>query len=53
MSEPHPHRPPAEKRSFFERLVEFVVPGPDTRDELIETLADAEQRELIEPESRA
>jgi magnesium and cobalt transporter len=53
VSDPHPHRPPAEKRSFFERLVDFVVPGPDSRDELIETLADAEQRELIEPESRA
>ena len=48
----HPSRPAAEKRGIFERLVDFVVPGPDTRDELIETLADAEQRELIEPESR-
>ncbi len=28
------------------------MPGPDSRDELIRTLADAEQRELIEPESR-
>ena len=45
--------PHADKRSFFERLVEFVMPGPDSRDELIKTLADAEQRELIEPESRA
>jgi magnesium and cobalt transporter len=54
VSDPHPSRAPApEKRSFFERLVEFVVPGPDSKDELIETLADAEQRELIEPESRA
>ncbi len=52
MSEPHPSRPSGDKRSIFERLVEFVVPGPDSRDELIETLADAEQRELIEPESR-
>ena len=34
------------------RLVEFLSPGPDSRDELIETLADAEQRELIAPESR-
>ena len=33
-------------------LVEFLSPGPDSSDELIETLADAEQRELIEPESR-
>jgi magnesium and cobalt transporter len=38
---------------LFERLVEFLSPGPDSRAELIETLADAEQRSLIEPESRA
>jgi magnesium and cobalt transporter len=44
---------PADKRSLFDRLVEFVSPGPDSTDELIETLADAENRELIEPESRA
>jgi magnesium and cobalt transporter len=43
---------PGDKRSLFERLVEFVSPGPDSKDELIKTLADAEQRELIEPESR-
>jgi magnesium and cobalt transporter len=30
----------------------MISPGPDSKDELIETLADAEQRELIEPESR-
>ncbi len=59
MSEPPSSRsarghaaPGADKRSFFERLVEFVLPGPDSRDELMKTLADAEQRELIEPESR-
>jgi len=33
-------------------VVEFLSPGPDSKDELIESLADAEQRELIEPESR-
>jgi magnesium and cobalt transporter len=37
---------------LFDRLVEFISPGPDSRAELIATLADAEQRELIEPESR-
>jgi len=42
-----------DKRSFFERLVELVSPGPDSKDELIRTLAEAEDRELIEPESRA
>ena len=33
-------------------MVEFISPGPDSKAELIKTLADAEQRELIEPESR-
>jgi magnesium and cobalt transporter len=42
----------SDKRNLFQRLVEFVSPGPDSRDELLETLADAEHRELIEPESR-
>ena len=62
MSDPHPARPArpgersappgAEKRTLFRKLVEFVSPGPDSRDELISTLADAENRELIAPESR-
>jgi len=42
----------ADRRTLFARLVEFLSPGPDSTDELISTLADAEQRELIEPESR-
>ena len=41
-----------DKRSLFERLGEFLSPGPDTRADLIETLADAESRELIAPGSR-
>ena len=60
MSDPHASRstrpaalsPPSDRRSLFQKLVEFVSPGPDSRDELIETLADAEHRELIAPESR-
>ncbi|MFN3298162.1 MAG: magnesium/cobalt efflux protein, partial [Caldimonas sp.] len=55
MSDPHPRRlgrPAGDKRNFFERLVEFLSPGPDSKDELFETLAEAEDRELIEPESR-
>jgi magnesium and cobalt transporter len=44
---------PAEKRSFFTRVIELISPGPDSKAELIESLADAEERELIEPESRA
>ncbi len=56
MSDPHPGRsrdnPAAEKRSLLQKLVEFVHPGPDSTAELISTLADAEHRELIAPESR-
>ncbi len=59
MSEPASHRPAraapgasTERRTLFERLVEFISPGPDSKAELIRTLADAELRELIEPESR-
>ena len=62
MSDPHPARPhradrnaaaPAvERRTLFQRLVELMSPGPDSRDDLLESLADAENRELIEPESR-
>ncbi len=48
-----PDRPETpDRRTLFERLVEFVSPGVDSKAELIKTLADAEQRELIEPESR-
>ncbi|HET8694627.1 MAG: CBS domain-containing protein [Burkholderiales bacterium] len=41
-----------DRRSLFDRVVEFLSPGPDSTDELIETLAEAEHREVIEPESR-
>ncbi len=50
------HKPPdrdaGERRSLFDRLVEFISPGPDSKDELIESLAEAEERELIDPQSR-
>src|SRR5574337_709446 len=49
---PRHSRPGGDKRSILERLVEFISPGPDSRAELLATLADAEERELIEPESR-
>ena len=62
MSEPHSgrpprggdrhHAPPAERRTLFRKLVDLLAPGPDSRDELIESLADAEHKELIAPESR-
>lgn len=63
MSDPNPARTqrapdregtaPADRRTLFRKFVEFMSPGPDSRDELIQSLAAAEDRELIAPESRA
>ena len=53
MSDPHPTRPDREdKRTFLRKLAEFIHPGPDSTDELIATLADAEDNEIIGAESR-
>jgi len=58
VSDPHPARSArssdsgADKRTLFERIIEFISHGVDSKDELIRTLAEAESRELIEPESR-
>ena len=54
MSDPHPARQPEreDKRTFLQKLAEFIHPGPDSTDELIETLADAEDNHIINNESR-
>lgn len=54
MSDPHPQRPSdrEDKRSFLQKVVEFINPGPDSPGELIETLAEAEDNEVIGADSR-
>jgi magnesium and cobalt transporter len=54
VSDPHPARPHEreDKRTFLQKLAEFIHPGPDSTDELIETLADAEENHIINNESR-
>ena len=47
-----PPAPPNAKRPLLARLLEFIVPGPDSLAGLTEALDAAEQRELIDPESR-
>jgi magnesium and cobalt transporter len=42
----------ADKRPFLQKLAEFLHPGPDSTDELIETLSEAEDNQVIGPESR-
>lgn len=54
MSDPHPgrHSDKEDKRTFFQKIAEFIHPGPDSADELIETLAEAEDNKIIGAESR-
>ena len=41
-----------DKRSYWQRLVEFIHPGPDSREELFDALSDAEDNQVIGAESR-
>ncbi len=41
-----------DKRGFLQKLAEFIHPGPDSKDELIDSLAEAEDNEIINAESR-
>jgi magnesium and cobalt transporter len=43
----------ADKRSFLQKLAEFIHPGPDSTQELIDTLVEAEDNQIIGAESRA
>jgi magnesium and cobalt transporter len=55
VSDPHPARAAHEKqdkRTFLQKVAEFIHPGPDSTEELIETLADAEDNDVIGAESR-
>jgi magnesium and cobalt transporter len=55
VSDPHSARLPdrEDKRTFLQKLAEFIHPGPDSADELIETLAEAQENNIIGAESRA
>jgi magnesium and cobalt transporter len=54
VSDPHParHSEKEDKRTFLQKLAEFIHPGPDSTAELIETLAEAEDNNIIGAESR-
>lgn len=55
MSDPHPARPldREDKRSLLQKIAEFIHPGPDSTDELIQTLVEAQENQLIGAQSRA
>ena len=55
MSDPHPARAFQEKedkRTFLQKVAEFIHPGPDSKAELIETLVDAQDNDIIGADSR-
>jgi magnesium and cobalt transporter len=53
VSEPHPSRPDREdNRTFLQKIAEFIHPGPDSTDELIDSLAEAEHNQIIGADSR-
>ena len=41
-----------DKRTYWQRLIEFIHPGPDSREELLDALSDAEDNQVIGAESR-
>ncbi|MFV0601915.1 MAG: HlyC/CorC family transporter [Brachymonas sp.] len=54
MSDPSsPSAVPPDKRSFIRKLIEYLIPGPDSHAELYNTLSQAEDNQLIESDSRA
>lgn len=54
VSDPHParHHVKEDKRTFLQKIAEFIHPGPDSTAELIETLVEAEDNQIIGTESR-
>jgi magnesium and cobalt transporter len=54
VSDPHPARvsDKEDKRTFLQKIAEFIHPGPDSKAELIEALAEAEDNDIIGAESR-
>ncbi len=47
-----PSAPVEDKRGLLQRIAEFLHPGPDSPEELANSLAQAEDRQVIGPESR-
>jgi magnesium and cobalt transporter len=41
-----------DKRTYLRRFLEFLHPGPDSREELLVAFSDAEDNQVIGPESR-
>jgi magnesium and cobalt transporter len=53
VSDPNPAPDREDKRSFLQKLAEFIHPGPDSTAELVEALVQAQANNIIGAESRA
>ena len=49
---PSPSFKTEDKRGFLQKLAEMLHPGPDSKDELIETLVEAQENDVIGVQSR-
>jgi len=53
MSDDNPHPSNGSKnKSFLNKIIQWFSPEPKNKDELVDILADAQDRELINPETR-
>jgi magnesium and cobalt transporter len=53
VSDPHSQKAVAsDRRSLIQKVTEFLNPGPDSPQELMRMLAQAQERQLISPDSR-
>jgi magnesium and cobalt transporter len=54
VSDPHPSKAAGtEPRSLIQKITDFIHPGPDSRDELLRMLRQAQERDLISPDSKS
>ncbi|QNP49984.1 HlyC/CorC family transporter [Diaphorobacter aerolatus] len=54
MSDPHParHSDKEDKRTLLQRVIEFINPGPNSTEELVAAMAEAEHDDVINADTR-
>lgn len=52
MSDENPHSSQGSAKSWFERLFQVFTAEPQNRDQLVEVISDAEERDLIDPDTK-
>jgi magnesium and cobalt transporter len=52
VTDPYPSTRLADQRSYWKKIQDFLHPGPDSQEELLDTFSEAESNRLINAESR-